>query len=73
MESGSFSFSLARQLKEKLDEHEYWVKNRTRMINRLHGMFTRAGVTDMRKTALKSKSTLIGFANCFLKKKDKKV
>ncbi len=113
MESGSFSFSLARQLKEKLgceiyildprklsiihqslkktdkedafklalmgqrfekeelplvhlpdenqegyrnllNEHEYWVKNRTRMINRLHGIFTRAGITDMRKTALKS-------------------
>ena len=37
-----------------LCEHEHWVKNRTRTINRLHAIFTRAGITDLRRSALKS-------------------
>jgi len=37
-----------------LYEHEYWTKSRTKMINRLHYIFLQAGVTNLKKSNLKT-------------------
>lgn len=45
------------EMRKVISEHSHLVKNRTKEINRLHGVYEHAGFTDLKKSDLKTKTS----------------